>query len=72
VKYLSIPNLLAGEPIYPELIQGRATAGNIAAAALELLADPARHAAPPYARNWPAPLSPWADPAPPAGPPPPF
>jgi len=42
VKYLSMPNLLAGEPIYPELIQGRATAGNIAAAALELLANPAR------------------------------
>jgi lipid-A-disaccharide synthase len=45
VKYLSMPNLLAGEAIYPELIQGRATAGNIAAAALELLADPARRAA---------------------------
>jgi lipid-A-disaccharide synthase len=42
VKYLSMPNLLADEPIYPEFIQGRATAGNIAAAALELLADPAR------------------------------
>jgi len=42
VKYLSMPNLLAGEPIYPELIQGRATAGNIAAASLGLLADPAR------------------------------
>jgi lipid-A-disaccharide synthase len=42
VKYLSMPNLLAGEPIYPEYIQGRATAGNIAAAALELLANPAR------------------------------
>jgi lipid-A-disaccharide synthase len=42
VKYLSMPNLLADEPIYPEFIQGRATAGNIAAATLELLADPAR------------------------------
>jgi lipid-A-disaccharide synthase len=42
VKYLSMPNLLADEPIYPEYIQGRATAGNIAAAGLELLADPAR------------------------------
>jgi lipid-A-disaccharide synthase len=45
VKYLSMPNLLADEPICPELIQGRATAGNIAAAALELLADPARREA---------------------------
>jgi len=42
VKYLCMPNLLADEAIYPEFIQGRATAGNIAAAALELLADPAR------------------------------
>jgi len=42
VKYLSMPNLLAGELIYPEFIQGRATAGNLAAAALELLANPAR------------------------------
>jgi lipid-A-disaccharide synthase len=42
VKYLSMPNLLADEVIYPEFIQGRATAGNIAAAALELLANPAR------------------------------
>jgi lipid-A-disaccharide synthase len=42
VKYLSMPNLLADEPIYPEFIQGRATAGNIAAAALELLANPSR------------------------------
>jgi lipid-A-disaccharide synthase len=42
VKYLSMPNLLAGEAIYPEFIQGRATAGNIAAAALPLLDNPAR------------------------------
>jgi lipid-A-disaccharide synthase len=42
VKYLSMPNLLADQVIYPEFIQGQATARNIAAAALELLADPAR------------------------------
>jgi lipid-A-disaccharide synthase len=42
VKYLSMPNLLADEIIYPEFIQGRAAAGNIAAAALELLGSPER------------------------------
>ena len=42
VKYLSMPNLLADAVIYPEFIQGQATAGNIAPAALELLASPAR------------------------------
>jgi lipid-A-disaccharide synthase len=42
VKYLSMPNLLANQAIYPEFIQGQATAANIAAAALELLAGPAR------------------------------
>ncbi len=42
VKYLSMPNLLAGQAIYPEFIQGQATAANIAAAALPLLASPAR------------------------------
>jgi lipid-A-disaccharide synthase len=42
VKYLSMPNLLADEDLYPEFIQGRATAGNIAEAALALLANPAR------------------------------
>jgi lipid-A-disaccharide synthase len=42
VKYLSMPNLLADQVIYPEYIQGQATAANIAAAALELLASPAR------------------------------
>jgi lipid-A-disaccharide synthase len=40
VDYLSMPNLLAGEPVYPEFIQGHATAANIAAAASQLLADP--------------------------------
>ena len=42
VKYLSMPNLLAGEAIYPEFIQGQATPANIAAAALPLLDNPAR------------------------------
>jgi lipid-A-disaccharide synthase len=44
VKYLAMPNLLAGEALYPEFIQGRASAGNIAQAALELLANPGRRA----------------------------
>ncbi len=42
VKYLSMPNLLAGEPLYPEFIQHQATAANLAGAALELLAHPGR------------------------------
>jgi lipid-A-disaccharide synthase len=42
VKYLSMPNILADEPIFPEFIQHQATAKNIAGAALELLSDPAR------------------------------
>ncbi|MGA2555785.1 MAG: lipid-A-disaccharide synthase [Verrucomicrobiota bacterium] len=40
VKYLSMPNLLAGQVIYPEFIQGQATAANIADAALQLLRSP--------------------------------
>jgi lipid-A-disaccharide synthase len=44
VKYLSWPNILAGEALYPEFIQHEATAANIAGAALELLGDPARRA----------------------------
>jgi lipid-A-disaccharide synthase len=42
VKYLSMPNLLAGEAIYPEFIQGHATGQNLAAAALEILSNPTR------------------------------
>ena len=42
VKYLSMPNLLADEAIYPEFIQGQATARNIAAATLALLGNPGR------------------------------
>ena len=41
VKYLSMPNLLADEAVYPEFIQGQASAPNLAAAALNLLAHPA-------------------------------
>jgi lipid-A-disaccharide synthase len=37
VKSLTMPNLLAGEEVYPEFIQGAATPENIAEAALELL-----------------------------------
>ncbi len=44
VKFLAMPNILAGEALYPEFIQGRATAQNIAQAALELLGNPARRA----------------------------
>jgi lipid-A-disaccharide synthase len=42
VKYLAMPNLLAGEAIYPEFIQNDATPENISRAALELLRDEAR------------------------------
>jgi lipid-A-disaccharide synthase len=42
VKYLAMPNLLAGEEIFPEFIQPAATPENIARAALELLNDPTR------------------------------
>ncbi len=44
VKYLAMPNLLANEPVYPEFIQGQATAENIARAGLELLRDQSRRA----------------------------
>src|SRR4051812_18668489 len=39
VEYLAMPNLLAGEKIYPEFIQDQATGSNLAAAALELMRD---------------------------------
>jgi len=42
VKSLTMPNLLAGEEIYPEFIQTAATPENISRAALELLNDEAR------------------------------
>ncbi len=41
VKYLAMPNLLAGEAVYPEFVQDAATGKNLAAAALDLLRNPA-------------------------------
>lgn len=45
VKHLAMPNLMAGEEIYPEFVQDAATAENISHAALELLRDGERRAA---------------------------
>jgi lipid-A-disaccharide synthase len=42
VKWLSMPNLLAHEAVFPEFIQDAATAENIAAEALALLGDEPR------------------------------
>ena len=42
VKSLTMPNLLAGETVYPEFIQHEATPENLARAALELLQNPIR------------------------------
>ena len=42
VDYVAMPNLLANEEVFPEFLQSRATAGNIARSALELLCDEAR------------------------------
>ncbi len=44
VKHLAMPNLLAGEEVFPEFIQGAATAENLARAALQLLEDQNRRA----------------------------
>lgn len=44
VKSLTMPNLLAGEPVYPEFIQNDATPENLSRAALELLQDKTRQA----------------------------
>jgi lipid-A-disaccharide synthase len=44
VNFLSMPNLLANESLYPEFIQHQATAANLAGAALDLLDNPARRA----------------------------
>jgi len=44
VKHLAMPNLLAGEEIYPEFVQDAATAGNISRAALALWRDESRRA----------------------------
>ena len=45
VPSLTMPNLLAGEPIFPEFIQDAATPAAIAAAALGLLRDPGQREA---------------------------
>ena len=45
VKYIAMPNLMAGEAVYPEFIQHEATPENIARAALELLRDDTRRSA---------------------------
>jgi len=42
VKSLTMPNLLAGQEIYPEFIQGAATPENIAGATLDLLQNHSR------------------------------
>ena len=42
VKSLTMPNLLAGDEVYPEFIQHAATAENISRATVALLQDPAR------------------------------
>ena len=42
VKSLTMPNLLAGEAVYPEFVQNDATPENLSRAALELLQDEAR------------------------------
>jgi len=41
VKSLTMPNLLAGEPVYPEFIQNEATPENLSRAALELFENAA-------------------------------
>ena len=45
VKHIAMPNLLAGEEIYPEFIQQKATPDNITRAVLELLNHPERQSA---------------------------
>jgi lipid-A-disaccharide synthase len=42
VKWLTMPNILADEEIFPEFVQNAATPENIAAAALELLQNEPR------------------------------
>ena len=44
VNSLTMPNLMAGETVYPEFIQNDATSENLAAAALSLLKDASRRA----------------------------
>ena len=42
VKSLTMPNLMAGEEVYPEFVQTAATPENLAGAALELLQNETR------------------------------
>lgn len=42
VKWISMPNILADEEVYPEFVQDRATPENLSAAALDLLQNAAR------------------------------
>jgi lipid-A-disaccharide synthase len=42
VKHIAMPNLLAGEEVFPEFVQGSATVENLTRAALGLLDDTAR------------------------------
>jgi lipid-A-disaccharide synthase len=42
VKHIAMPNLLAGEEVFPEFVQGSATVENLVRGALELLDDAAR------------------------------
>jgi lipid-A-disaccharide synthase len=44
VKHLAMPNLLAGEAVFPEFVQDAATGKQLAEAALELLRSPERRA----------------------------
>jgi lipid-A-disaccharide synthase len=44
VRWIGMPNIVAGHEIVPELLQGRATGPEIAAAARAILDDPARYA----------------------------
>jgi len=41
VRHIGIPNIVAGRPVVPELVQGLATGQRIAAAAKDILDDPA-------------------------------
>jgi lipid-A-disaccharide synthase len=45
VKFLAMPNLLANERVFPELIQDEASAENLSREAIDLLDDPARREA---------------------------
>ena len=42
VQHIAMPNLLAGETVFPEFVQYQATAANLAGAALEFLKSPER------------------------------